>query len=232
MVLQFFLGVVVGAVFLWQGHSFNKVQQIGFGFKLHKNSYSTNKLQAVGKKYSDIIEYLRDDAPKVKQLVQTLDIATNEDFQVIETMVKVADWRKADDITVLNLQGLSDFTNFMVIMEATSKPQNQAICSAIEETISEKHSISCKKQGDIASGWILLDYGSIIVHVMHPKVRSFYKLEKKWKEAEIVNISNLLGLQEFVASKKSSVGGEGEEGDEEAVDVEEVAEDEDPFWSI
>jgi hypothetical protein len=63
--------------------------------------------------------------------VKQLD-KNSEDFRVIETMVKVADWRKADDITVLNLIGLSEFTNFMVIMEATSKPQNQAISAALE----------------------------------------------------------------------------------------------------
>jgi hypothetical protein len=41
------------------------------------------------------------------------------------------------------------------------------------------------KQGSAVSGWILLDYGSIIVHVMTPQMRNFYKLEKRWKEAEV-----------------------------------------------
>ena len=88
-------------------------------------------LPAVSKRYNELIEYLRDDTPKVRPSVKQLD-TNSEDFRVIETMVKVADWRKADDITVLNLIGLSEFTNFMMIMEATSKPQNQAISAALE----------------------------------------------------------------------------------------------------
>ena len=42
-----------------------------------------------------------------------------------------------------------------------------------------------KKQGDASGGWIILDYGSIIVHIMTPQMRNFYKLEKRWKDAEV-----------------------------------------------
>jgi len=78
------------------------------------------------------------------------------------------------------------------------------------------------KEGDAASGWILLDYGSLIVHIMTPQMRNFYKLEKRWKDAEIYDLQNVL--------PKPGQGGVGKEvsGDEPAVkgDVDQ----EDPFW--
>ena len=46
------------------------------------------------------------------------------------------------------------------------------------------------KQGSASSGWLILDYGSIIVHIMTPQLRNFYKLEKRWKDAEIYEYSS------------------------------------------
>lgn len=80
------------------------------------------------------------------------------------------------------------------------------------------------KEGDAASGWILLDYGSVIVHIMTPQMRNFYKLEKRWKDAEIFDLSSLLaqpkpGDLDKLSRKESN----------RVSDIEEVDE-EDPFW--
>ncbi len=96
------------------------------------------------------------------------------------------------------------------------------------------------KQGDASGGWILLDYGSIIVHIMTPQMRNFYKLEKRWKDAEEVNVAEMIGDEEYNNSRvqpMKSVGDFAEEikredyndetkDSEEALEVEE----DDPFW--
>eukprot|EP01035_Chromulina_nebulosa_P019831 gene19831-25779_t len=142
----------------------------------------------MSKKYSDVLKYLRNDQPKeISDKPEVL-----EDLELIESIVKVADSRKANDIIVLSLRGVSDITDYVVIMDGNSKPQTQALLSTIEDELIVKHGKKGSIQGDAASGWALLDYGSIIVHVMFPKMRNFYKLEKKWKDAEILDISHLI----------------------------------------
>jgi len=81
------------------------------------------------------------------------------------------------------------------------------------------------KEGDAASGWILLDYGSAIVHIMTPQMRNFYKLEKRWKDAEMYDLSAVL-----------SQPGQGGDGKQTGVDSTPMpdytgeVDEEDPFW--
>ena len=96
-----------------------------------------------------------------------------------------------------------------------------------QEDVMVDYTLQPSKEGDAASGWILLDYGSVIVHIMTPQMRQFYKLEKRWKDAETVDVESMLpqpgqvktlaGDDEFEARQQQSA---------QASDIDE----EDPFW--
>ena len=85
---------------------------------------------------------------------------------------------------VLDLRGISTFTDFFVICSATSEPHLKAIAGEIETRLRENHGIRAVAiDGFPASQWIVLDYLQVVVHVFHQDKRAFYSLEDLWGDA-------------------------------------------------
>ena len=85
---------------------------------------------------------------------------------------------------VLDLRGISTFTDFFVISSATSEPHLKAIAGEIETRLREDHGIrAVAVDGFPASQWIVLDYLQVVVHVFHQDKRAFYSLEDLWGDA-------------------------------------------------
>jgi len=85
---------------------------------------------------------------------------------------------------VLDLRGISTFTDFFVICSGTSEPQLKAIAGEIETRLREDHSIRAVAiDGFPASQWIVLDYLQVVTHVFHRDKRAFYSLEDLWGDA-------------------------------------------------
>jgi len=91
--------------------------------------------------------------------------------------------KKAEDVLVLDLRELSSFTDFFVIMSGRSTRQNQAIFDAIKDVLKRKKVVLLGAEGLDSGEWILMDYGSFIVHVFSPRLRETYALEKLWGDA-------------------------------------------------
>lgn len=161
---------------------------------------------------------------------------------LIHTIVHAADMRKANDIVAMRVTQCTSLTNFVVIVSGTSRPQNQAIASAIAKDVEEEYDGKrCLgkgvPEGTADSGWILLDFGEVMVHVMTPKSRLFYNLDGQWKSrgGENLELSDVL-VDETTGQTGGGgnkiLGGDDEEGDglsmKERLDVEKEI---DPFWS-
>jgi ribosome-associated protein len=85
---------------------------------------------------------------------------------------------------VLDLRGISTFTDFFVICSATSEPQLKAIAGEIETRLRQEHGIrAVAMDGFPASQWIVLDYLQVVVHIFHRDKRAFYSLEDLWGDA-------------------------------------------------
>ena len=85
---------------------------------------------------------------------------------------------------ILNLQGISTFTDFFVICSGTSEPHLKAIAGEIETRLKTDHDMRpISIDGFPASQWIVLDYMQVIVHVFHRDKREFYSLEDLWGDA-------------------------------------------------
>ena len=85
---------------------------------------------------------------------------------------------------MLDLRGISSFTDFFVICSGTSEPHLKAIAGEIEVKLKQEHGIRAVAiDGFPASQWMVLDYLQVIVHIFHEKKRDFYSLEDLWGDA-------------------------------------------------
>ena len=97
--------------------------------------------------------------------------------------------KKAGDIVVLDLRGISTFTDYFVICSATSEPQLKAISGSIREQVREQFGRKpLSEDGHPVSQWIILDYGDVIVHLFQGEKREFYALENLWSDAKRIGV--------------------------------------------
>ncbi|MCX7694393.1 MULTISPECIES: ribosome silencing factor [Caloramator] len=101
---------------------------------------------------------------------------------------KTASEKKARDIKILDVKGLSEIADYFVICSGTSTIQVKAIADEIEEKMAEKGYEINHKEGYNSGKWILLDYGEVIAHIFYEEDREFYDLERLWIDAEAISI--------------------------------------------
>jgi ribosome-associated protein len=91
--------------------------------------------------------------------------------------------KKAVNPSVLEVSGLSAFTDYFVICSATSPQQMKAISDNIQQKLKAQGVRMEHQEGQADSAWILLDYGELIVHIFSDEARLFYNLEELWRDA-------------------------------------------------
>jgi ribosome-associated protein len=108
-----------------------------------------------------------------------------------ETMVEMADMiaaaageKKAQDIIILDMEGISPVTDAFIICSANSTTQVQAIADNIEEQLAVKGLNVLHREGYRDAHWVLLDYGICVAHVFINEERNFYNLEQLWGDAK------------------------------------------------
>ncbi len=101
-------------------------------------------------------------------------------------IVELAEDKKAAEIVLLDLAGLTTLADYFVICSGGSERQLDAIADGIVEALRNERLRPIGREGVSASHWILIDYGSVIVHVFTPPERDFYQLERHWGEAKTI----------------------------------------------
>lgn len=101
-------------------------------------------------------------------------------------IVELAEDRKASDIVLLEIGGLTTLADYFVICSGQSDRQLGAIVDGIAEGLREEGVRPIGREGKANAHWLLIDYGSVIVHVMAPPERDFYQLEKLWADAPLL----------------------------------------------
>lgn len=113
--------------------------------------------------------------------------------KLLEAVVKAADSKRALDIVALDVHEVSGVADTFVIMEAMNTRQIGAIVDAIDEAAEAQDVMSGGKiEGRPESGWVLMDFGDVIVNVFDKDSRLRYNLEKLWSDAPLVDVSNWL----------------------------------------
>jgi len=92
--------------------------------------------------------------------------------------------KQAEDVVALDLRGISTFTDFFVICSGASEPQLKAIAGGITERLRDEHDLKpTAVDGYPLSQWVIVDYGSVVVHIFHQVKRDLYSLEDLWSDA-------------------------------------------------
>lgn len=105
--------------------------------------------------------------------------------KIIKTIIAAIQEKKGENIISLDLRKINEaVADFFIVCEANSQPQIRAIAENIEERVKEKCGENpYHHEGYQALQWVLIDYVNVVVHVMQPESRKFYKLEEMWSDA-------------------------------------------------
>ena len=102
------------------------------------------------------------------------------------TAVDVASDKKAFDVVLLDIRDVTTIADYFVICSGNNSRQIQAIADAIDEELGKRGARLFHREGKADTGWMLLDFGDVIVHIFGPKEREYYRIEHLWNEAKTV----------------------------------------------
>ena len=108
--------------------------------------------------------------------------------QAVQAATRAAHAKKAEDVLVLDLRQVADFSDFFVLVSGTSQRQLVAIADAVLDALRAQGVRPSHSEGYPRQEWILLDFDSFVVHVFTPRTRSFYDLERLWGGAKRLEV--------------------------------------------
>ncbi len=106
--------------------------------------------------------------------------------QLARAAADIAYDKKASDVLLLDIGELTSIADYFVICNGNNTRQIQAISDAIEDELKKQGARMLHREGIAESGWLILDFGDVIVHIFGPKEREYYRLERLWSEAKTV----------------------------------------------
>ncbi len=121
-------------------------------------------------------------APKNRNHKISKRLARNS--KIINTIIAAIQEKKGEDIATLDLRKIKEaVADFFIICQANNQPQIRAIAENIEKKVKDTcNEIPYRHEGYQKLHWVLIDYVNVVVHLMQPEIRNFYKLEEMWSD--------------------------------------------------
>ena len=94
--------------------------------------------------------------------------------------------KKAEDILLLDLQNIASFTDYFVLCTGTSDRMLDALAEATLESIRKEYRKRGIREGEARDGWVVVDYGDVVVHLFSPEQRRYYDLEELWNDGRVL----------------------------------------------
>ena len=111
--------------------------------------------------------------------------------EMVKLVYKAMDEKKAEDIKILDIGDISTIADYFIICSAGNSNQLEAVIDSINEALG-RNGVGLKRtEGGRGSGWVLMDYGDVVVHVFSKDDRLFYDLERIWRDGRTVGIDEL-----------------------------------------
>jgi ribosome-associated protein len=106
--------------------------------------------------------------------------------QLARAAADAASDKKASDVLLLDIREVTTVADYFVICSGNNPRQIQTIADTIDEELGKQGAALLHREGTAETGWILLDFGDVIVHIFGPKEREYYRIERLWSEAKTV----------------------------------------------
>ncbi len=110
----------------------------------------------------------------------------------LKLVVNALSEKLANDIRVIEIGKISTIADYFVIADGKNKNQLDAMCDGVEEQMAKAKLSMKNREGNSNTGWILLDYYDIIIHIFSEEARSFYDLEHIWRDGNLIDMGELL----------------------------------------
>lgn len=114
-----------------------------------------------------------------------------EPLELAKKIAQVLDSKKAHDLKILKVHDLTVLADYFVIASGTSTTQVGALSDEVDFQLGQAGTEPLRVEGASTKNWVLLDYGSVVVHVFYPEAREFYALERLWADADPVPLDFL-----------------------------------------
>ncbi|MBN1644124.1 MAG: ribosome silencing factor [Dehalococcoidales bacterium] len=112
-----------------------------------------------------------------------------EGIEIARKAVEAASEKQASDIVLLDVSKICTFADYFVICSGESERQLRAIGDEIEQTLKKDGVRPIHQEGTSGSGWLLYDYGDVLIHIFSPAEREYYQLDELWNQAtQVVRI--------------------------------------------
>jgi ribosome-associated protein len=118
-------------------------------------------------------------APKVKVVKKTVELP-----EVVLKSVKFLDDKKAENIVILDLRGVANISDYFIVATAANGPHLKSLSDGLQRLCKNEQYEGYRAAGTGDSGWVIVDYDGVMVHVFSFEMRSLYDLEKLWKDAK------------------------------------------------
>lgn len=111
--------------------------------------------------------------------------------ELLTVAFNACDDKKAEDINILDMEGISLVADYFIICHGNSDKQVQAIAKEVRDKADENHFEIKRIEGFDEARWVLIDLGDVVVHVFHREERGYYNLERLWGDAPIIDGASL-----------------------------------------
>lgn len=116
----------------------------------------------------------------------------NDPLSIAEFIVSVLDAKKAGDIKLLHVSDKTIITDYMIVCSGNSATQIRSLGDEVEFKMEEAKIDILHSEGEPSGGWVLLDYGCVLVHIFNKEARNMYNLERLYQGADEIDISHLI----------------------------------------
>ena len=124
---------------------------------------------------------------KVNADESSLTLAEERNMLLAQELAQICHTRRAEDIQVLDMRTVCDFTDAFVLCTVTSGPQMKAVAKEISRHMEGQNVSRLSRTGLDPGAWVVLDYGDVIAHLFNLESRMYYQLEQLWGDAPLVS---------------------------------------------
>ena len=112
--------------------------------------------------------------------------------EVAAIAAKALDAKMGEDIRLIGITDISTLADYFLICTATSSTHVKTLCDAVEEAMDAAGEPMLSREGHRSGTWVLMDFGSLVVHVFTGEARKFYDLERLWQDGKVINLWSIL----------------------------------------